>query len=142
MLNKKEKELLSACEEEHFYIDAGDIVLIYKDTKSYKFYIVGLDGVDPNQIAVLYGKMGASGIRKDYYYDTEEKKDKASRKLLTEKLAKGYVLKYGILPEGVKMITPKKKPIAKTVARKKTAPKFVSKEHEEKFNVFEEFLKI
>lgn len=62
--------------------------LIYKDSKSDKFWIIKVEG---KSFTVTYGKTGTTGQTQNKKFDSEEKCKKEAEKLLNEKLKKGYV---------------------------------------------------
>lgn len=61
--------------------------LIYKDTKSDKFWQIEVDG---NSHTVVYGKTGSKGISKTKEFDSIEKALKDAEKLVKAKIKKGY----------------------------------------------------
>ncbi|EMP82567.1 WGR domain protein [Leptospira santarosai str. CBC1531] len=62
--------------------------LIFKDDKSDKFWNIEVDGTS---FTVTYGKTGTAGQTQTKTFDDEEKCLKEAKKLLSEKLKKGYV---------------------------------------------------
>ncbi len=62
--------------------------LTYKDGKSDKFWNIEVSG---KSFTVTYGKIGTSGQVQTKDFDSEEKCLKEAKKLLSEKLKKGYV---------------------------------------------------
>ncbi len=61
--------------------------LEYKDYKSQKFWEIQVIG---NQFTVLYGKIGTDGREQVKTFDSEEKALKEAKKLVTQKIDKGY----------------------------------------------------
>ena len=65
--------------------------LEYKDYKSHKFWQIQVVG---NQFTVLYGKIGTDGREQVKTFDNEEKAMKEAKKLITQKVNKGYERKF------------------------------------------------
>ncbi|WP_061281144.1 WGR domain-containing protein [Leptospira interrogans] len=62
--------------------------LIFRDDKSDKFWNIETSG---NSFTVTYGKTGTAGTSQTKTFETEETCIKEARKLLSEKLKKGYI---------------------------------------------------
>ncbi|MDL5244433.1 WGR domain-containing protein [Leptospira weilii] len=78
--------------------------LTYKDDTSDKFWSIEVSG---NSFTVVYGRIGAAGTSQTKAFGAEEACVKEARKILSEKLKKGYIEKNDIIE---KLVSDDKKP--------------------------------